>query len=104
MIFVALALLGLVASGDAAAPMSAAAAEQPGKNVYLRQCAGCHGETLTGGRFGPPLKSAVFAAHWQSLGQEELLKLISQRMPPANPGGLAQGDLSAAHRFHCGGK
>lgn len=59
-----------------------------GAKGYQENCASCHGSDL-GGRFGPPLIGKNFHDKWIAVPSEALLDYTKSKMPPANPGGLA---------------
>jgi mono/diheme cytochrome c family protein len=60
-----------------------------GSAAYRVNCANCHGENLSGG-YGPSLRDMAFRTKWTSLGPAALREFLSTRMPPSDPGGLAQ--------------
>ena len=80
----------LVGAWLVSAQLSAAAPAAPatGEAAYTHNCVQCHGDTLEGGEFGPPLKGEKFSAHWQSQPSDALLQYIATKMPPAGPGSL----------------
>jgi alcohol dehydrogenase (cytochrome c) len=63
-----------------------AATDHPGRAAYLANCAGCHGENLTG-QFGKPLTGDAFRAAWQDKG-DMLRAQIAKTMPPSGAGEL----------------
>ncbi len=60
-----------------------------GDDVYLDNCAACHGPGLDNGTFAPPLKGAAFRKRWQGQNAAAILSFIQARMPP----GAAAGQL-----------
>ena len=72
-----------------AQPQAPTESNASGATGYAENCAGCHGDLLTGGEFGPALKGAKFHDKWAARIGMALETFISQAMPPANPGGLA---------------
>jgi hypothetical protein len=80
---------------------------QRGRIAYVKGCASCHGRHLNDGQFGPPMKGAVFAAHWSNQSPEALRSLMVQRVPPASPGSLdsrTYTDIEAHLLLENGGK
>lgn len=99
--FGAMCALGATTAGlSQAIPASPAAAapHQRGRDVFVAQCAACHGELLAGREFGPPLKSAAFESKWRGKSAD-LLKFVRLNMPPANPGSLSDADYGAIVNF-----
>ena len=70
------------------APSFTAAQAQRGEAVYTASCASCHGDQLDNGEFAPPLAGPVFRQHWGGKGLDEPFAVMTQRMPPDDPGGL----------------
>jgi alcohol dehydrogenase (cytochrome c) len=56
-----------------------------GERAYLKSCAGCHGEHLDDGEWGPPLKGAAFAKRWAGKSADVLFTYTRDTMPPASP-------------------
>lgn len=80
-------------AGAQAAPVSYTVAQAAaGRAAYARACAGCHGQNLDDGTFGPALKGASFLSKYGGQGGAGLFSVISTKMPPDNPGSL---ELSA---------
>jgi alcohol dehydrogenase (cytochrome c) len=69
--------------------------------VYETQCVSCHGTALQGTEFGPALTGAVFQKKWAA-APGALRDFISQKMPPANPGGLNAEEQTALAAFIAG--
>jgi len=65
-----------------------------GKSSYLRQCAGCHGELMSGGEMAPPLVGGEFLANWNGLTVGDLFDRIRTSMPLNSPGKLSR-DVNA---------
>ena len=65
-----------------------AAQATAGKTAYVRSCAGCHGQELTGGEFASALKGASYNQSWGGKTADTLFTYLSTKMPPANPGQL----------------
>jgi alcohol dehydrogenase (cytochrome c) len=52
-----------------------------GKKVYEANCLQCHGATLEGNQFGPPLVGASFTDHWAGKTLADYYLKISSSMP-----------------------
>lgn len=94
-------LLKLIVAGliGSLAIVPAAIAESlTGRDIYLENCASCHGVKLNGA-FGPPLSGAAFHQKWARLGTEALLNFVVATMPPAKPGSLAEGEYTDSTNF-----
>lgn len=89
-------LAGLSWAAVAAASSQAAGPDetQTGASQYAAQCAGCHGEYLQGGQFGPSLRGAGFASSW-GYRRDELLDFVRKNMPPNAGGSLPDKDYAA---------
>jgi len=61
-----------------------------GEDVYQKECAACHGATLTGGESAPPLTGGVFQANWNGLTLGDLFDRIRKTMPQTAPGRLTR--------------
>jgi len=81
-----------MAAASANAPAPGEPAE--GASLYAAQCAGCHGEYLQGGQFGPSLRGAGFAASW-GYRRDELLDYVRKQMPPGAGRSLPDRDYAA---------
>jgi alcohol dehydrogenase (cytochrome c) len=64
-------------------PVFTTAQAQHGQDVYMRTCASCHGESLTGGT-APSLSGVAFQGSWShpDMKLDDLLFLVSTTMPP----------------------
>lgn len=60
-----------------------------GATIAARECAICHGATLTTGDEGPPLAGESFLAEWDGQTVDGLFERTSQTMPQADPGKLS---------------
>jgi mono/diheme cytochrome c family protein len=69
-------------------PTYTAAQAQRGQQVYIAQCAQCHGDSLDNGQFAVPLKGPAFRQHWGGQGLDAPFAFMSANMPPTDPGGL----------------
>jgi mono/diheme cytochrome c family protein len=61
-----------------------------GQALYNKECASCHGASLTGGEMAPPLAGAEFLASWNGLTVGELFERMRQSMPQDDPGRLSR--------------
>lgn len=59
-----------------------------GESLYARECASCHGDSLTGGEQVPPLAGGEFLADWDGLSAGDLFERIRKTMPMNKPGKL----------------
>ena len=61
-----------------------------GRPLYTRECASCHGASLTGGEMAPPLAGGEFLSNWSGLSAGELLDRMRSTMPQNNPRSLSR--------------
>ncbi len=61
-----------------------------GEPIYHKECAGCHGDMLTGGESAPPLTGGAFLANWNGLTMGDLFDRIRKTMPQSAPGRLTR--------------
>jgi len=61
-----------------------------GQQFYIKYCASCHGEQLTGGEDSPPLTGGAFLANWNGLTVGDLFERIRVSMPQDRPGRLTR--------------
>jgi mono/diheme cytochrome c family protein len=61
-----------------------------GQEIYIRQCATCHGTGLAGTRSAPPLAGSEFLSAWSGLTVGDLFERIRASMPPDKPGSLGR--------------
>jgi mono/diheme cytochrome c family protein len=61
-----------------------------GEPVYLKECAACHGDKMTGGESAPPLTGGAFLANWNGLTVGDLFDRIRKTMPQTAPGHLTK--------------
>ncbi len=57
-----------------------------GQDIYAKECAACHGDTLAGMDPIPALEGADFVGHFKTVG--ELFEKTSTTMPAIAPGSL----------------
>jgi alcohol dehydrogenase (cytochrome c) len=70
------------------------AAVAPGQTAYGQACLACHGATLDGTQFGPPLRGTVYLSHWQDQPAAALDEKIRTTMPPGKLGTVSSDDYS----------
>ncbi len=61
-----------------------------GEALYQKECAKCHGASLTGGEEAPPLAGAAFLANWSGTTMGDLIERVRTTMPPDAPGRLSR--------------
>jgi mono/diheme cytochrome c family protein len=61
-----------------------------GKPLYAKECASCHGSSMTGGEEAPPLTGSAFMANWSGLTVGDLFERIRVSMPEGRPGTLSR--------------
>ena len=66
---------------------SVAQAER-GRQVFEKQCAACHGGSLSGSDVNPPLAGSRFIAGWKGQPLSALVTRIRTTMPPERPGSI----------------
>lgn len=59
-----------------------------GQKAYVKSCAGCHRDDLSGGDDEPPLRGTNFTAKWKDATVAELYDFVATNMPKSNPGSL----------------
>lgn len=67
-----------------------------GKTVYQEHCQLCHGNNLSNGQFGTPLRGSYFRKNWAGKTAAELLRFTREEMPPEAKGSLPDADYAAA--------
>lgn len=55
-----------------------------GRQIYRDTCQMCHGNRLTNGQFGTPLKGSFFHNNWKGKSLGELVQHAYEEMPPDN--------------------
>ena len=61
-----------------------------GEEVYHKECASCHGDTLVGGGGAAPLTGGSFLSNWNGLTLGDLFDRIRKTMPQGNLGKLTK--------------
>jgi mono/diheme cytochrome c family protein len=61
-----------------------------GQASYNKECAACHGQSLSGGEEAPPLSGGAFLANWNGLTVGDLFERIRVSMPEGRPGTLSR--------------
>ena len=93
-VFASAAATALAAVSVAAVRADEGGSAAHGQALFSTRCASCHGVGGSGGEFGPPLKGASFAGHWQGKQTGALAEFIVARMPPSAPGTISAADAS----------
>jgi mono/diheme cytochrome c family protein len=75
--------------GNATAGIYSAEQAGRGQSLYIAQCAQCHGESLAGTEFGPPLIGNTFVNDFGGGTAGDLFDRIQTTMPQSNPGVLS---------------
>ena len=61
-----------------------------GEEMYRRECASCHGDTLVGGGGAAPLAGGAFLSNWNGLTVGDLFDRIRKTMPQGSLGKLTK--------------
>ena len=61
-----------------------------GEAVYRKECAACHGASLTGGESAPALTGGAFLSNWNGLTLGDLFERVRKTMPQTTPGKLSK--------------
>ena len=61
-----------------------------GEEMYRKECASCHGDSLVGGGGAAPLTGGTFLSNWNGLTVGDLFDRIRKTMPQGSPGKLTR--------------
>ena len=61
-----------------------------GEEIYRKECASCHGDTLVGGGGAAPLTGGTFLSNWNGLTVGDLFDRIRKTMPQGSLGKLTK--------------
>ena len=61
-----------------------------GEEIYRKECASCHGDTLVGGGGAAPLTGGAFLSNWNGLTVGDLFDRIRKTMPQGSLGKLTK--------------
>jgi mono/diheme cytochrome c family protein len=61
-----------------------------GEELYRKECASCHGDTLIGGGGAAPLTGGTFLSNWNGLTLGDLFDRIRKTMPQGSLGKLTK--------------
>lgn len=61
-----------------------------GEEIYRKECAFCHGDTLVGGGGAAPLTGGTFLSNWNGLTVGDLFDRIRKTMPQGSLGKLTK--------------
>lgn len=70
------------------------AQSEAGADIYVAQCALCHGDSLQGGGAGPALQGEAFINRWSGQSMSALIQLINTSMPPGGSSELSSADFN----------
>lgn len=62
---------------------------EKGQTLYRETCQICHGNRLSNGQFGTPLRGSFFRNNWKGKTVGELVQHTMEKMPPDNVGSLS---------------
>ncbi len=97
-----LGLLAVVLAGCSAAPTpevtTGDAVLEQGRDVYIRQCASCHGSDGTGGR-GTKFTDGAIVAAYPEVADQVAVVAEGKGSMPAFGGRLEEGELEAVVRY-----
>lgn len=91
-VFVAVGAASLHAQGAGRSSWSGiftAAQADRGKQLFMDNCAKCHGETLAGDEMAPQLAGPDFLSNWNGENVGDLVERIHTTMPADDPGKLS---------------
>jgi S-disulfanyl-L-cysteine oxidoreductase SoxD len=81
-----------------------------GETFYRARCSSCHGASLEGSEYAPPLRGRDFALDWDWGNMADLFEKIQYTMPANRPGALSENQVAEvlsyilqANRFPAGG-
>jgi S-disulfanyl-L-cysteine oxidoreductase SoxD len=61
-----------------------------GEEMYRKECASCHGDSLVGGGGAAPLTGGAFLSNWNGLTVGDLFERIRKTMPQGSLGKLSK--------------
>jgi len=70
-----------------------------GQNIYRETCQICHGNRLSNGQFGTPLRGSFFRKNWAGKSLGELVQHTWEKMPPDNVKSLSWEEVTAVLSF-----
>ena len=70
-----------------------------GQTLYSETCQICHGNRLSNGQFGTPLRTSFFQNNWKGKSLGELAQNIWEKMPPDNVQSLTWDQVTAVLAF-----
>jgi S-disulfanyl-L-cysteine oxidoreductase SoxD len=76
-----------------------AAQADRGKQLFMDNCAKCHGANLAGDEAAPQLAGPDFLSNWNGENVGDLVDRIHSTMPADNPGKLSQAQASDLASF-----
>ena len=76
-----------------------AAQADRGKQLFMDNCAKCHGESLAGDEAAPQLAGSNFLSNWNGENVADLVERIHTSMPADDPGKLSLASATALAAF-----
>jgi len=61
-----------------------------GAALYAKECAGCHGPSLTGAEEAPALVGSTFTSNWNGMTLGDLFERTRTTMPQNDPGKVSR--------------
>jgi len=72
---------------------------EAGQAIYRETCQICHGNRLSNGQFGTPLRGSFFRNNWKGKTLGELLQHTWEKMPPDNVQSLSREQVASVIAF-----
>jgi mono/diheme cytochrome c family protein len=91
-------LAGAQAHAQEAIVFSAQQVES-GQTLYQATCQICHGNRLSNGQFGTPLRGSYFRNNWKGKSLGELVQHTWEKMPPDNVQSLSPEQVAQVLAF-----
>ena len=70
-----------------------------GETLYRETCQICHGNRLSNGQFGTPLRGSFFRNNWKGKSLGDLATNTFEKMPPDNVESLSYGQITDVLAF-----
>ena len=101
-VFLAAGAASLHAQGSARSSWSGvftAAQADRGKQLFMDNCAKCHGQSLAGDEMAPQLAGPDFLSNWNGENVGDLVERIRTTMPADDPGKLSSASATDVAAF-----
>jgi mono/diheme cytochrome c family protein len=72
---------------------------ESGQTIYQETCQICHGNRLSNGQFGTPLRGSYFRNNWQGKSLGELVQHTWEKMPPDNVQSMSREQVTQVLAF-----